>query len=225
MLSNCSDGKDSWEYKEIKQSILNESNSEYSLEGLMLKLQYSGHLRWRANSLEKTLMLGKIEGRRRRGDKGWDYWMASSTQWAWIWADIGKQWKTGKPGELQSRGLQRVRHNWATEQQWRERWRILVLPLGEPWECDVLLIRCTERCWSLLGKPVKIEPCLLASFLLLSFFLPGTQLRRWNWNHRETMWRDTNHSCAEIQKNHALITFRLAIIYGKWLEACQVSNL
>ena len=48
-------------------SILKEINPEYSLEGLMLKLQYFGHLIRRANSLEKTLMLGKIEGRRRRG--------------------------------------------------------------------------------------------------------------------------------------------------------------
>ena len=55
--------------KEISQSILKEINSEYSLEGLMLKLkhQYFGHLMGRASSLEKTLMLGKIEGRRRRG--------------------------------------------------------------------------------------------------------------------------------------------------------------
>ena len=49
------------------QSILKEINSEYLLEGLMLKFQHSGHLMWRADSLEKTLMLGKIEGRRRRG--------------------------------------------------------------------------------------------------------------------------------------------------------------
>ena len=55
--------------KEVNQSILMEINFEYSLEGLMLKLklQYFGHLIWRANSLEKTLMLGKIEGTRRRG--------------------------------------------------------------------------------------------------------------------------------------------------------------
>ena len=55
--------------KEIKQSILNEINPEYSLEGLMLKLklQYFGHQMWRADSLEKTLMVGKIEGRRRKG--------------------------------------------------------------------------------------------------------------------------------------------------------------
>ena len=53
--------------KEIKQSILKEINPEYSLEGLMLKLQYFGHLMQRADSLEKTLMLGKIEGERKRG--------------------------------------------------------------------------------------------------------------------------------------------------------------
>ena len=51
------------------QSILKEINPEYSLEGLMLKLQYFGHLMQRANSLEKTLMLGKIEGRRRKGQQ------------------------------------------------------------------------------------------------------------------------------------------------------------
>ena len=56
-----------WTTRRSNQSILKEVNPEYSLEGLMLKLQYSGHLMGRANSLEKTLMLGKIEGRRREG--------------------------------------------------------------------------------------------------------------------------------------------------------------
>ena len=55
------------ECKEINQSILKESSSEYSLEGLMLKLQYFGHLMHTDDSLEKSLMMGKIEGRRRRG--------------------------------------------------------------------------------------------------------------------------------------------------------------
>ena len=55
-----------WTARRSNQSILKEINPEYSLEGLMLKLQYFGHLMWRANSLEKTLMLGKIESRRRR---------------------------------------------------------------------------------------------------------------------------------------------------------------
>ena len=57
------------DFKEINQSIPKEISPEYSLEGLMLKLklQYFGHLKWRADSKEKTLMLGKIEGRRRKG--------------------------------------------------------------------------------------------------------------------------------------------------------------
>jgi len=59
----------SWTARRSNQSILKETSSEYSLEGLMLKVkfQYFGHLMRRTNSLEKTLMLGKIEGRRRRG--------------------------------------------------------------------------------------------------------------------------------------------------------------
>ena len=81
--------------KEI-QSILKEISPEYLLEGLMLKvkLQYFGHLMWRTDSLEKTLMLGKIEGRR-GADRGWDGWMASPTQWTWVWVNSESWWWTG----------------------------------------------------------------------------------------------------------------------------------
>ena len=177
------------------QSILKEINPEYSLEGLMLKLklQYFGHLMWRANWLEKTLMLGNIESRKSESeseavqscptlwhpmdyslprssihgifqarvlewvaisfsresswprdwtrvsrvvgkcftiwatgevkkagkgdDRRWDGWMAWLTQWTWIWAGSERWWRTGKPGVLQSMGLQRVGQDWATEQQ------------------------------------------------------------------------------------------------------------
>ena len=58
-----------WTPRRSNQSILKEINPEYSLEGLMLKLQYFGHLMWRADSLEKTLTLGKTEGKRRRGQQ------------------------------------------------------------------------------------------------------------------------------------------------------------
>ena len=77
-----------WTARRSNQSILKEISPEYSLEGLMLKLelQHFGHLKGRADSLEKTLMLGKIEGRRRGGNRGWDGWMASCTQWTWVWA-------------------------------------------------------------------------------------------------------------------------------------------
>ena len=62
-------------------SILKESNPEYSLEGLKLKLQYFGHLMGRANSLEKTPVLGKIEGKRKRGSQKMRWLIASVTHW------------------------------------------------------------------------------------------------------------------------------------------------
>ena len=99
-------------------SVLKEIDPEYSLEGLMLKLKlwYFGHLMQRADSLEKTLMLRKTEVRG-RGHRAWDGWMASLTQWTWVWANSGRQWRTGKPGKLQSMGSQRIRHDLAIEQQ------------------------------------------------------------------------------------------------------------
>ena len=101
------------------QSILKEISPEYSLEGLMLKLkfQYFGHLMRRTDSLEKTLMLGKTEGGRRRRQR-MRWWMASSTQWTWVWVKSRSWWWTGKPGMLQSVGSQRVGHDWATELNW-----------------------------------------------------------------------------------------------------------
>ena len=53
-------------------------------------------------------------------DRGWDGWMASLTQWTWVWANSGGCWWTGKPGVLQSMGLQRVGHDWVTEMNWTE---------------------------------------------------------------------------------------------------------
>ena len=63
----------------------------------------------------KTPMLGKIEGRGEGDDRGWDGWMASPTQWTWVWVNSGSWWWTGRPGVLQSMGSQRVRCDWATE--------------------------------------------------------------------------------------------------------------
>ena len=77
-----------WNARRANQSIPKKISPEYSLEWLMLKLklQYFGHLMLRANSLEKTLLLGKMEGRRRR----WDDWMALPIQWTWVWANSGR---------------------------------------------------------------------------------------------------------------------------------------
>ena len=108
------ESKDGWSRKS-NLSVLKEINPECSLEGLMvkLKLQYFGPLMWRTDSLGKTLMLRKIEGRRKRGDRGWDGWMASLTQWTWVWANSRSWWWTGRPGVLQSMGSWRAGHNWA----------------------------------------------------------------------------------------------------------------
>ena len=95
-----------WTARRSNQSILKEISSEYWLEGLMLKLklQYFVHLMRRANSLEKTLMLGKTEGRGRRGWQRMRWLMASSTQWTCVWVNSGSWWWTGRPGLVQSMG-------------------------------------------------------------------------------------------------------------------------
>ena len=115
-----------WTARRSNQSILKEITPEYSLEGLMLKLklQYSGHLMWRTDSLEKTLMLGKIEGERRRGQR-WMRWLDGITDsMDMSWVRSGSWWWTGRPGVLRSMESQRVGHNWATELN-KSKWQIL----------------------------------------------------------------------------------------------------
>ena len=105
-----------WTARRSNQSILKEISPGCSLEELMLKLklQYFGHLMWRADSFEKTLMLGKIEGEGEGDDRGWDGWMASPTWWTWVWVNSGNWWWTGGLACCGSWG-RRVGHNWATE--------------------------------------------------------------------------------------------------------------
>ena len=109
-----------WTARRFNQSILKEISLGCSLEGLMLKLklQYFGHLMWRVDSLEKTLMLGGLGAGGEGGDRGWDGWMASPTWCTWVWVNSRSWWWTGRPGVLWFMGSQRVRHNWVTELNW-----------------------------------------------------------------------------------------------------------
>ena len=115
-----------WTARRSNQSILKAISPGCSLEGLMLKLklQYFGHLIWRADSLEKTLMLGKIVDGKRRGwqrmrwlngiPDSMDTSLGNSESWWW----------TGRPGVLRFRGSQRVGLNWTTELNW---WKVVCL--------------------------------------------------------------------------------------------------
>ena len=124
-------------------------------------MQYFGHLMQRAKSLEKTLMLGKIEGRRRKGWQKMADWMTSPTQRTWVWASSGRWWKTGKPSVLQSMGSQRVGHNWATEQ--RHQIRCNFLTAGDLLHLlSVLWTTGDTKGHALEGSP-QPEPSVLSS--------------------------------------------------------------
>ena len=102
-----------------KQSILKEISPEYSLEGCWS---------WSSNTLttwceelahwKRPWYWERSKAGGEGGDRGWDGWMASPTQWTWVWASSRSWWRIGKPGVLQFMGLQRVRHDWATELNW-----------------------------------------------------------------------------------------------------------
>ena len=103
-----------WTARRSNQSVLEEISPEYSLEGLRLKLklQNFGHLMQITDSIEKTLMLGKIEGRRRRG---WQKMrcLDGITRWTWVWTSSGSWWRTGNPGMLH-----RVTKSWTRLSHW-----------------------------------------------------------------------------------------------------------
>ena len=111
----------SWTARRSNQSVLKEICPEYTLEGLMLKLklQYSGTwweelTHWKRPWCWERLKAREGDNRRQDG------WMASLTQWTWVWVSSGSWWWTEKPGVLQSMGSQRVGHDWVTEKNWTD---------------------------------------------------------------------------------------------------------
>ena len=106
-----------WTARRSNQNILKEISPEYSLEELMLKLklQYFGHLMQELTHLKRPWCWERLKAGGEGDNRGWDGWMASPTQWTWVWVNSESWQWTGRPGVLQSKGSQRVGHNWATE--------------------------------------------------------------------------------------------------------------
>ena len=156
-----------WTARRSNQSILKAINPEYSLERLMLKLQYFGHLMQRADSLEKTLMLGKIEGRKRRGRQKMR-WLEGITDSMDV--SLSKLQEIVKSGMLQSMGSQRIRHVWVTEQQHDEYRFILWQKLKELGQnCKITEIlhvieiefsSVAQSCLTLCDPMNRSTPCL-----------------------------------------------------------------
>ena len=108
-----------WTARRSSKSILKETSPEYSLEGLMLKLklQYFGHLLWRTDSLEKTLMLGKIEGGRRRGQQKMRWLNAITDSMDVSLSKLQELVKDSEAWRAAVHGIP-VRHDWAIELNW-----------------------------------------------------------------------------------------------------------
>ena len=132
-----------WTARRSNQSILKEIIPGVSLEGMMLKLK----LQFLITCCEEMTHVKRpwcCEGLKAGGegdDRGWDSWMASLTQWTWVWVNSGSWWWTGWPGVLWSMGSQRVGHNWVTELNWNWIYKIRIVPLiAGPWLLGTVIL-------------------------------------------------------------------------------------
>ena len=111
-----------WTARRSNQSILKEISPEYPLEGLMLKLKLQYLATWceELTHLKRPWCGERLRAGGEGDDRGWDGWMASPSQWTWVWVDSGSWWWTGRPGVLRFIESQKVRREWATEMNWTE---------------------------------------------------------------------------------------------------------
>ena len=115
-----------WHYhnydcKEIQPVYPKGNQSWIFLEGLMLKLNSNTLATWckELTHCHRPWCWERLKAGGEGDDRGWDVWMASLTQWTWVWENSGSWWWTGRPGMLRSMGSQKVGHNWATELNWK----------------------------------------------------------------------------------------------------------
>ena len=123
MLLNCGVGEDTWESLGLQEDPTSPSYRR-SVLGVHWKdwcWSWNSHTlaTWceKLTHWKRPWCWERLKAAGEGDDSGWDDWMSSLTQWTGVWVNSGSCWWTGKPGVLQSMGLQRVRHNWVTEQQ------------------------------------------------------------------------------------------------------------
>ena len=158
MLLNCGVGEDSWESLGLQGDPTSPSYGR-SVLGVHWK---DWCWSWKSNTLatwcEELTHLKKpwgwerLKARGEGDDRGWDSGMASPTQWPWVWISSGSWWWTGKPGMLQSRGLQRVGHNWVTELNWH----IYIVRLLY----NVVLVSAGATKWITICVHVSLPSCM-----------------------------------------------------------------
>ena len=107
-----------WTARRSNQSILKDISPDYSLEGLILKLKLLAIWCKELTHLKRPWCWERLRAGAEGDDRGWDGWMASLTQWTWVWVNFGSWWWTGRPGVLRFMGSQRVGHDWETELNW-----------------------------------------------------------------------------------------------------------
>ena len=121
-------------------------------------------------------MLGNIEGRRRRGCRGWDGLMVSLTWWMWVWAGSRSWWWTGKPGVLQSMASHRVGHDWATELNWTELWKKKWKKKGAWWLSGKELLPAMQETWVWsLNQEDPLEKEMATHSSILAWEIPQTE--------------------------------------------------
>ena len=126
MLLNCSVGKDSWESLGLKKDWTTQFSKKAVLNVHWKDWCWSWNSNTLATSCEELTHLKiprhweRLKAGGEGDNRGWESWMASPTQWTWVWVNSGSWWWTGRPGVLQSMGSRRVRHNWATGLNWTE---------------------------------------------------------------------------------------------------------
>ena len=120
-----------WTARRSNQSMVKEISSGCSLEGLMLKLKYHTLATWckELTYWKRPWFWERLRAGGEGDNRRWDGWMASPTQWTWVWVDYRSWWWTGRSGVLWLMGLQRVEHGWATELNWNLNSRIKTIKL------------------------------------------------------------------------------------------------